>query len=58
MLAEYLPVCPFQLWTETHLQASPSVFFTKKQEKGGESEDVQFVDQKAELEHFKCGAFP
>lgn len=30
---------PFQPWTETHLQCSPSVLFTGKQEKGGESED-------------------
>lgn len=43
---------PFQLWTKTHLQASPSVFFTGKQEKGGESEDVRGLKKKKLVEYF------
>lgn len=39
--------CPFQLWTETHLRASPSVFFSGKQEKGGESEDLCICNTRA-----------
>lgn len=46
-LPEFFQWRPFQLWTETHLQTSPSVFFTGKQEKGGESGDLRGRETRA-----------